>query len=184
VVTRIEYAIEHKDIALEAFLDIEEAFDKTSFDTIKQVAERHGIEPAIWKWFFATLESRSISATLSGENLKTAAARGCPQGGVLSPLLWSVVVDGLLWGLNSNGCYTVGYADDMAILINGKSLTLCQRSYSPVHSQKWCERTNLSINPNKKVIAPFLGRGIKKGLKNQSYSTKQSSYPLKSCALE
>jgi hypothetical protein len=33
------------------------------------------------------------------------AARGCRQGGVLSPLLWSLVIDDDL--LNSNGYYTV-----------------------------------------------------------------------------
>jgi hypothetical protein len=33
VVARIENATEHKDIALGAFLDIEGAFDRTSFDT-------------------------------------------------------------------------------------------------------------------------------------------------------
>jgi hypothetical protein len=48
---------------------------------------------------------------------------------VLSPLLWSLVVDDLIWGLNSNGYYTVGYADDIAILINGNSILLCRRSY-------------------------------------------------------
>jgi hypothetical protein len=47
VVTCIENAIEHRDIALGAFLDVEGAFDRTSFDTIKQAAERHGIEPAV-----------------------------------------------------------------------------------------------------------------------------------------
>jgi hypothetical protein len=118
VVTHIENAVEHKDIALGAFLDIEGAFDGTSFDTIIQAAERHGIEPAICRWICSMLESRSIRGTLSGEILK--AARGCPQGGVLSPLLWSLVVYDFLWGLNSNGCYTVGYADDIAIRINGK----------------------------------------------------------------
>jgi hypothetical protein len=35
VVTRTENAIEHKVIALGAFLDIEGAFHGTSFDTIK-----------------------------------------------------------------------------------------------------------------------------------------------------
>jgi hypothetical protein len=49
-------------------------------------------------------------------------ARGCLQGGVLSLLLWSLVMDDLVWGLNNNGYYTVGYADDTAILINGKFL--------------------------------------------------------------
>jgi hypothetical protein len=62
VVTRIENAIEHRDIALGAFLDIEEAFDRTSFDIIKQEAERHGIYPTICRWICAMLESRNIKA--------------------------------------------------------------------------------------------------------------------------
>jgi hypothetical protein len=47
VVTRVESAIEYKDIAFGAFLDIEGAFDRTSFDTIEQAAGKHGIEPAV-----------------------------------------------------------------------------------------------------------------------------------------
>jgi hypothetical protein len=86
---------------------------------------------------------------------------GCPQGGVLSPLLWSLVVDDLIWGLNSNGYYTVGYADDIAILINGKlPNTVSEVLHTALHTvQQWCERTNLSINPNKTVIIPLLERG-------------------------
>jgi hypothetical protein len=87
VVTRIENPIEHKDIALGAFLDIEGAFDRISFDIIKQAAERYGIEPAVCRWICALLERRNISATLSGETLGVTAARGYPQGGVLSLLL-------------------------------------------------------------------------------------------------
>jgi hypothetical protein len=63
VVTCIENAIKHKDIALGAFLDTEGASDRTSFDITKQAAERHGIEPAICRWICAMLESRDISAT-------------------------------------------------------------------------------------------------------------------------
>jgi hypothetical protein len=92
------------------------------------------------------LESRNISATLSGETLGAAAARRCPQGGVLSPLLRSLVVDDLLWGLNSN--YTVGYADNIAILINGKFpqtvSDIVQTTMCTV--QQWCERTKLNIH--------------------------------------
>jgi hypothetical protein len=47
-------------------------------------------------------------------------ARGCLQGGIPLPLLWSMVVDKLKGGLNENGYYTVGYADDIAILIREK----------------------------------------------------------------
>jgi hypothetical protein len=107
-------------MALGVFLDIEGAFDRTSFDIIRQAAERCGIDPTICRWICAMLESRNIKATLSGETLGATAVRGCPQGGVLSPLLWSLVMDDLLWELHYRGYYTVGYADDIAILINGK----------------------------------------------------------------
>jgi hypothetical protein len=53
VVTRTENVIEHKDIALGAFPNIEGAFDRTSFDIIKQAAERHGIEPTVCRWICA-----------------------------------------------------------------------------------------------------------------------------------
>jgi hypothetical protein len=122
VLTCIESATEYKDIALGGSLDIEGAFDRTSFDIIKQVAVKHGTEPAICRWICAMLESRNINATLSGETLGAAVVRRCPQGGVLSPLLWSLVMGDLLWELNGSGYYTVAYADDIAIHINGKFL--------------------------------------------------------------
>jgi hypothetical protein len=186
VVTHAEYAIDHKDIALGAFPDIEEAFDRTSFDIIKQAAERHGIEPAICRWICAMLENRNVSATLAGETLRASAARGCPQGGVLSPLLWSLVVDDLVWELNSNGYHTVGYADDIAILINGKfSHTVSEVLQAALCTvQKWWEKTKLSINPNKTVITPFTRRRELKGLENLSSSITKSSCPLKSHTLD
>jgi hypothetical protein len=112
------------------------------------------------------LESRNICATLSGENLGASTARWCPQGGVLSPLC-SLVVDDFIWGLNSNGYYTVGYADDIAILINGKfPHTVSEIFQAALHTvQQWCERTNFSINPNKTVIIPFTRKRNTKGLK-------------------
>jgi hypothetical protein len=112
------------------------------------------------------LDSRNINAILSGETLRASAGRGCPQGYVLSPLLWSLVVDDLLWELNSNSYYTVGYAEDIAILINWKIpytvLEVLQTSLCTV--QKWCEKTNLSINPNKTVIIHFTRRREMKGI--------------------
>jgi hypothetical protein len=142
VVTRIESATEHKEIALAAFLDIEGAFDRTSFKVIMQAAERHGIESTICRWICSMLESRNIVTTLSRETLKASMARGCPQGGVLSPLLWSLVVDELIWELNDSGYYTVGYADDIAILINGKfPQTVSEVLETALCTvQQWCER--------------------------------------------
>jgi hypothetical protein len=65
------------------------------------------------------LKSRSMVVTLSGETLEVAATSGCPQLGVLSPMMWSLVMNGLLEEPNENGYYAIGYADDIVILING-----------------------------------------------------------------
>jgi hypothetical protein len=113
VVTRIENAIEHTG-------NTKGAFERTSFDIIKQAAEKHGIDPTIFRWICGMLESRNIKATLSGENLGAATVRGSPQGGALSPLLWSLIVEELLWELNYRDYYTVGCADDTVTLINEK----------------------------------------------------------------
>jgi hypothetical protein len=75
VVSCIENATEHKEIALGAFFDMVGDFDRTSFDTIKQ-----GIEPAICRWICAMLESKNIIATLSGETLGVSVARGVSSG--------------------------------------------------------------------------------------------------------
>jgi hypothetical protein len=61
-----------------------------------------------------------IIATLAGEILEGSVAQGCWQGCILWPLLLSLIVDELVRGLNENGCYTLRYADDIAILIRGK----------------------------------------------------------------
>jgi hypothetical protein len=74
VVTLIENAIQYKDFVLGGFLDIEGAFDRTSFETIIQDAGIHGFEPAICKWICAMLENRNIIATLSGETHTLSAA--------------------------------------------------------------------------------------------------------------
>jgi hypothetical protein len=46
--------------------------------------------------------------------------RGCPQGHMLSPLMWSAVMNKPVWGLNEGDYYMTGYENDTAILINRK----------------------------------------------------------------
>jgi hypothetical protein len=93
------------------------------------------------------LESRNIVGRNHSQRVSAA----------LSPLLWSLVMDVLLWRLN-NECYnTVGNADNMAILII--------RKYLQTVSEILQSRTNLSMNPNKMVIIPSTVKINLKGLK-------------------
>jgi hypothetical protein len=71
VVTSSESAIEHKEITLGAFVDVEQAFDRISFD-----AERRGNQPTICSWILPMLESRNMT-TFSQEILRASTARKC-----------------------------------------------------------------------------------------------------------
>jgi hypothetical protein len=83
-------------------------------------------------------------------------------------------VEDLLWELNINGYYTLGYADDMAIFINGKFLhsvsEVLQTALCTV--QKWCERTNLCIKTYKTVIIPFTRKRDTRGLREPTLFSK------------
>jgi hypothetical protein len=99
-------------------------------------------------------------------------ARGCLQGGVLSPLLWSLVVNELTEGLNENGCHIMEYSDDSDILITRKFWNsvqeLLQDAFSMV--QQWCSRTQLNINPQEMVIVLFTRKRDLRGLKKLTLS--------------
>ena len=109
-------------------------------------------------------------------------ARDCLQGGILSPLLCSLVVDELIEGLNENGCYTLGYADGIATVISRKFSNtvseLLQEALGTV--QHWCDRTQLSINPQKMVTVPFIRKRDLRGLKEPTTSGHKLQLLLKS----
>lgn len=50
-----------------------------------------------------------------GDSRTITSKRGCTQGGVISPLLWSLVVDDLLEILEASGYRAIDYTDDIAI---------------------------------------------------------------------
>lgn len=65
------------------------------------------------------LSNRILSIDLFGAHRTGLADRGCPQGGILPPILWNMTVDDLLVKLNEAGYLAIGYADDITILISG-----------------------------------------------------------------
>ncbi|XP_033218126.1 uncharacterized protein LOC117173596 [Belonocnema kinseyi] len=93
-----------------------------------------------------------------GEGLvKGVAPQGCPQGGVLSPLLWCIIVDGLLRRLNEEGYYSQGYADDFVILVRGAHLeTLMGLTRSALRIvELWCDSLGLLVNLEKTKMVIF-----------------------------
>lgn len=161
VVSVIESALKDKGFCLGTFVDIEGAFDKTKFIKIKDALHRHGVCTTLITWIDNMLQNRII-LLVEGAAQKAIVAKGCPQGGVISPLLWNMVVNDLISTLNKNHYYTVGYADDLAILISGKFVnTICELTNAALKIvEQWCGENGLSVNPAKTELVMFTNNRV------------------------
>jgi len=120
LVVRVEKAVDQQEIALGVFLDIEGAFNNTTYESMWAALAKHGVHYTIIRWIRATTKGRLATATRSGLSGSVAVSTGCPQGGVLSTLLWCLIVNDLLARLSAESVYTQGNADDIRCLAVGK----------------------------------------------------------------
>lgn len=160
VVHRLEQGLENKEITLGAFLDIEGAFDNTSFKSIITAAKERGLDDTCCRWIKGMLKNRLVHSSLMGESLSVQVAGGCPQGGNLSPILWNLVVDGLLNKLSREGFHVNGYADDIVIMVKGKfTSTIRERMQMALNTvARWTASEGLNISPTKATIVSFTRR--------------------------
>lgn len=98
-------------------MDVERAFDNTDFDIIMKAARSRQMDEVALNWIISMFSGRSVQATICGSSMKLGVTRGCPQGGILSPILWCMVIDSMLVKLNDSGIFTQGYSDDVASLV-------------------------------------------------------------------
>jgi hypothetical protein len=110
----------------------------------------------VW-WIRATLEGRTVVMTLNGFSMRLAITRGCQQGGVLSPLLWCLVVDDLMAMISGNGVFILGYAVDICLLAVGKSPNMVSglMQWALLTVETWRNEVGLSVNPDKNGLVAF-----------------------------
>jgi hypothetical protein len=97
VVQFIEDGLGNGEPVLGVFLDIEGAFDRTPYNSIKDSASIHGVpSPWIINWVGKILGCRILKAELNNVSVRMNPTRGCPQGGIASPRFWIMVANSLL----------------------------------------------------------------------------------------
>lgn len=106
------------------------------------------------------LNGRFVHTAIMDITLEAQVERGCPQGGVLSPLLWNLVMDELLETLSKNGHKTLGYADDLVIMTPGKYNGIVRDRMQEALNivTKWTEKEGLKISPSKTTTIVFTKR--------------------------
>jgi ribonuclease HI len=166
LVERLERAVEHNQFALAIFFDIEGAFNNVTPASIDSAMKDWTVATPVKRWISTMLSQRKIYARLGRAIVWVHSRRGLPQGGGLSPLLWSLIADSLLKWLTRQGIFSQGFADDGVIVLIGIFLaTICEIAQRTLRGiESWCSERELSVNPSKTEMVLFTHRRKIEGL--------------------
>ena len=159
LISRIEGAVFDRGIALAVFIDIQNAFNMLPASTIGRALDEYPIHSSVKKWMKNVVEERHVQTELLGVKRWRTANRGTPQGGVLSPIIFNMSLDGLLRSVTSehNGIHIQAYADDVTLLVTGdKERVMKRRMQSALETVwNWGQKSGLTINPDKTEVVVF-----------------------------
>jgi ribonuclease HI len=158
IVNKIENQILKGEYAMGTFLDIEGAFDNVSFKAISRALEKYCPSTSVNNWINTLIKSRSTTVELNGEKRTVISMRGTPQGGILSPLLWNLVMNNLFsFTRDKIPCDLQGFADDLLLMARGTDADtlrdVTQRSIYAI--EEWCRENELSLSHEKTHIIMF-----------------------------
>jgi len=157
----IQYYLNNNSNVYTTLLDASRAFDRVEYVKLFRVLMSKGICPVIARFLVLLYTNQMIRVKWgSSIGLSFSVCNGVKQGGVMSPLLFTVYIDELLLRLKNSslGCYigaefcgAYGYADDVilvaptlhSLLFVGLNNTLKSWAYS-LH--------NLLFNPTKSKL--------------------------------
>ncbi|KAI3378370.1 hypothetical protein SNEBB_006622, partial [Seison nebaliae] len=165
LVTKAEKAVFGGQVAIAVFLDIEGAFNNARVKSMVQAILGREVPDSITSWVGTLLSSREVESTLLTKSKSKSVMKGCPQGGVLSPLLWNLVMDSLL-AINEEqrGVHAQAYADDVTILqsgpIVGTVANLVQQNLRWL--ENWSETHHLRFSPHKTEVIMFTRKRVGK----------------------
>ena len=109
------------------------------------------------------LQGRRVRILGNFQTADKPVTQGCPQGSILGPDLWNVVMDSLLRRLSAANIESVAYADDLIVLVAANSRlhleTAAQQAVNLVNT--WCGEYHLQLSAHK--TEQILLKGILQG---------------------
>jgi hypothetical protein len=158
-------ALEMKEYAVAAFLDIQQAFDRVWHQGLLYKAKQI-LTPQLFQIVKSFLIGRTFCVTTDGfkSSVKVIQA-GVPQGSVLGPTLYSIFTADMptqtaVTGLVREDVLIATYADDTAILTKSSSISEASGALQEYLDafQNWADMWNVCINADKCANVTFTNR--------------------------
>ena len=121
------------------------------FDNLPHAVIMAGVAAEVADGNILGLVERFLKAGVMEEGVFQPTMVGTPQGGVISPLLANIALNGLDWQLHDAGFRFVRYADDFVVLC--KSAAQVQEAHTLV--QQHLDRIGLTLSAEKTKLTKF-----------------------------
>ena len=150
LVEKITVSWDTGDMVIGVFLDLKKAFDTVSHDILLKKMYADGIRGNAFKLLKSYLTGRTQYVIYDGVTSDTLPIKfGVPQGSILGPLLFICSMNDI--GNISDFLYTILYADDTNVLLNGNDydhlIGLLITGFDKVSI--WPKANKLSLNVKK-----------------------------------
>ena len=159
LVSRVEEAYYGGKYGLAIFSDIEGAFNKAQFNALEEAMTKFEVNEGIKRWIMKMLYYRKAKTRIKGYEREREVERGCPQGGVLSPKMWNMLINELLEEVNRKHpqAHVQAFADDVTLLLVGLDPGILRDIAQQLLKlmDRWCKRKGLTINPVKTEAIMF-----------------------------
>ncbi|XP_052744231.1 uncharacterized protein LOC128199301 [Bicyclus anynana] len=143
-------------------LDIEGAFDSAWWPAIKVRLAEEKCPVNIRRIIDSYLRDRKVRVRYAGAEHMRNTTKGCVQGSIGGPILWNLLLDPLLRGLEERGEHCQAFADDVVLVFEGNTgLEISLRANAALaYVQEWGVRNKLRFAPHK-TKAMVLTRKLK-----------------------
>ena len=166
---------------LTVFLDLNQAFDSVHHDSLLNKIASLGITGNLACFIKDFLSNRSIRVRYNGTFSNSFSVPvGVPQGSVISPTLFTMMIDDIFNDCPDDICYSL-YADDLAIWTSCVNLNLCMSKIQSAIDMlcNWGNIWGLSFAPNKTKAIFFTRRRIPQSLLKLNGSDIEFVTPFK-----
>ncbi|XP_076069251.1 uncharacterized protein LOC143041313 [Oratosquilla oratoria] len=138
--------------AVAVFLDLEKAFELASAHAILDALVQRGVQGRLLSWIEDYLLHRRARVRFQGHlSAYRDLENGTPQGGVLSPVLFNLLMEQLVSLPFRGGTALLSYADDLVLVVSGKTrgnrITRAQEGLDLISNK--CEELGLKISAEK-----------------------------------
>lgn len=132
-------------------LDIRNAFNSASWQHILDVLKRRGVKEYLRRMIQQYFKERTILVESEQECLELEVSSGVPQGSILGPTLWNIMYDGVFHLPLPVGVSLVGYADDIAMVVTGRTehLLMAKANRALIQVDDWLQLHGLELAPEK-----------------------------------